>query len=102
VTVVETWGEERARLRREAREAVGQPTPGVRRCPVCFRVLVSTHADHDEGLHTTEWWCLHCDGYHDRGGTPLSTAAALALLHPTPVVEHEIRYDDSPWPEEEL
>jgi hypothetical protein len=97
-----TWGEERAALRQEVRDLTGHRTSGVRHCPSCAKVLVSTRADFDEGLRSTEWWCTGC-GYSDRGAvSTLSVAAALAILHPQPVVEHELAHVDSPWPEEEL
>jgi len=99
--MTQTWGDERAAIRAGVREQTGHRTSGVRQCPSCNHRLVSTHAEHDEGLYSTEWWCTRC-GYSDRGVvSQMSVAAALAILHPQPVVEHEWVRDDSPWPEEE-
>jgi len=99
--MTQSWLDERRAIRAGVRELTGHRSSGVRHCPSCSHRLVSTHAEHDEGLYSTEWWCIRC-GYSDRGAvSQLSVAAALAILHPKPVVEHVVEYDDSPWPEEE-
>jgi len=97
-----SWLQERRDIQAEVREQTGHRTSAVRHCPTCNHRLGSTHADLDEGLRSTEWWCTRC-GYTDRGVvSTLSVAAALAILHPQPVVEHAIEYDPTPWPKEEL